>query len=142
MHYLVDMLANSLEAIVFSWWCELLLSGQWQHGKMLLKNSKSGTPMPMKLIGVKEASQSINIRIKRGASMWLRIFGGGKFHSFLPTRKGKPLKLCSSQRCSSVLSPCLQGWQQRGRSLLKRRERKLPTFISPTPKFSKERNLQ
>lgn len=96
--------------------------------------------MPMKLIGVKEASQSINIRIKRGASMWLRIFGGGKFHSFLPTGKGEPLKLCSSPRCSSVLSPCLQAWRQKGRSLLKRRERELPTFISPTPKFSKEKS--
>lgn len=68
--------------------------------------------MPEKLIRVEEASQFINMKIKRGASMWLRIFGGGKFCSFLPAEKGEPLKLCSSWHCSRILSTYLQAWQQ------------------------------
>lgn len=65
--------------------------------------------MPVKLNYVVEASQLINIRLKKGLPCNLLRFVSEEICGFVPSRGG-PLKLCSFRRCNRIFSTGLQAW--------------------------------
>ena len=146
MHYLVDMWANSLEALVF---CLVVVSfcsqGTDNKLKCYLKTQNLELQCLCNWSRWKNFSQIFNTKIQREgcASLWLRILGGGggKIDNLLPSRSGEPLKTLQLMCCSWIFPPVSKTGSEK-QKFIRRWERGLPAFISPTPKFSKEKNLQ